>query len=258
MQPPRHILITGAAGAIGGALVECFAAQYPQAQFTLVDLKARALAAAVADLSGRAAAAAWDLSDVDSLPGLWADAVAERGPVDMLVNCAGIMEIRSLAGTGWALGKRLLDINFNAPMQLMALALPAMVRAGSGCVINISSMAGRVPIRGCSYYGAAKAGLGMASEIARLELQDQGVDVITVYPGPVRSGLEAHARSQVKRGLISRFIPTGEPAAIASRILNAYMQRLPRVIYPDVYRPANLISDLSGWVTSRLSPNPLH
>ena len=253
---PTHILITGGAGVIGGQLAGQFRQHHPDARITLVDLNAEALALA-ADQHG-AHAETCDLTDIDALPGWWQSLIDRRGPVDVLVNCAGIMDIISITGTGWEQGKRLLDINFTAPMRLMDLALPTMVEARNGCVINVASMAGRVPIRGCSYYGGAKAGIGLASEIARLDLKKQGVNVITVYPGPIHSGLESHARSQVKKGPVSRYIPTGKPEVLAERIYRTFRKGGARVIYPDIYALAKQVANLN--LTNRamdfFSPQP--
>lgn len=253
---PRHILITGAAGAIGGQLAGQFRQHHPEAQLTLVDLNPDTLAQAAERHRGNAEVC--DLTDIDALPAWWDNIERQYGPVDVLVNCAGIMDIISVNGTGWERGKRLLDINFTAPMRLMDLALPTMVRQQRGCVINVASMAGRVPIRGCSYYGGAKAGIGLASEIARLDLKKDNVDVITVYPGPIYSGLETHARSQVKQGPVSRFIPTGKPEVLGERIYKAFRKRQARVIYPDIYSVAKQIANLN--LTNRamdfFSPQP--
>lgn len=256
MRAFKHILITGAAGAIGGALAEQLAAKHPHARFTLVDLDTPALAARGTALGAHAATAVWDLTESAALDARWRDAVAARGKVDLLVNCAGVMEIKSLTGTPWTQGEAMLRINFLSPMHLMHLAATGMLGNGGGAIVNVSSMAGAVPIRGCSFYGGAKAGLAMASEIARLDLAPRGVDVITVYPGPVASNLESHARGQVAPGFISRNIPTGQPAAIAARIVAAVEQRRARVVYPDVYRAAHQFLGLSGWFTAAFSPQP--
>lgn len=230
---PEHILITGAAGAIGGALAEVFRQQHPDTRLTLVDYNAAALEERARPLGAETSVC--DLTDLEALPDWWQSVVDAGGPVDVLINCAGIMDIMTLAGTGWERGRRILDINFMAPMRLMDLAAPAMLEAGRGCIINVASMAGRVPIRGCSYYGSAKAGIGMASEIARMDMKDQGVNVITVYPGPVYSGLESHARGQVSKGPVAKHIPTGTPETLAERVYGAFRKNRPRVIYPDVY-----------------------
>jgi len=255
---PKHILITGAGGAIGGALAETFARQYPGARQTLVDMNADGVRDRADALAADSAIEVCDLIDIDALPAWWQDMTARRGDVDLLVNCAGIMEILSFGGTGWTLGRRVLDINLTAPLRLMDLALPAMLEAGRGGFINLASMAGRLPMPGFSYYGAAKAGMGNASECTRLDLLDRGIDVLTVYPGPIHSGLESRGRTQVKPGLIARYLPTGEPDAIARRIHKAFARGDARVIYPDVYGAANQVANLTAtsWLMARLSPRP--
>ena len=169
--------------------------------------------------------------------------------------------MRTLAGTPWATGARLLDVDLVSPLRLMSLCVPSMIaRRGEGTVVNLcpSMAAGvdAVALRGCALHGAAKAGLAMASEIARLELLPHGVSVVTVYPGPVRSPLEARARAQVPPALIARAVPVGDPEPLARRILRAYDERAPRVVYPAFYELANRVPRVAGWVTSWLSPTP--
>lgn len=255
MKQPGHVLITGAAGAIGSALVQQFADRYPHAKLTLIDVNRDKLNAFCELLGARAHGLAWDLFQPDSLAPLWKNLVEIRGPVDVLVNCAGIMDIMSFGGTGWERGWKLLAVNMISPLRLMDLALADMP-AGS-CIVNVSSMAGRVPIKGCTYYGGAKAGIAMASEIAHSELKSRDINVITVYPGPVHSGLEAHARSQVKQGVISKFIPTGKPDVIAQKVVDAYENEDARVIYPTVYGLAHVMNTLASWITANVSPQPL-
>lgn len=248
-------MITGAAGAIGSALARGFRGRHPRAGLTLADVDgpgAEALARAI----GEADAAVWDLARPDTLPAALTAAEGRRGPVDVLVNCAGIMEMRSLAGTPWSLGARLLDVDLVSPLRLLSLVAPAMIARRAGAIVNVSSMAGVTPLRGCTFYGAAKAGLAMASEVARLELAPHGVQVLTVYPGPVRSGLEQRARAQVPPALLTRALPVGRPEALARRILLALERREARVVYPSLYDVANRIPRVAGWITVRFSPIP--
>jgi short-subunit dehydrogenase len=253
----KHILVTGAAGAIGGALARAFHARLPDAAISLADVDgegARRTAGAIGEV---ARAVTWDLSKPHELPEAHSALESERGAVDGLVNCAGIMEIRSLAATPWSLGERLLAVDLVSPLRLMHLVVPGMVERRSGCIVNVSSMAGMTPLRGCAYYGAAKAGIAMASEIARLELARHGVDVITVYPGPVRSELERRARAQAPDSIVARLLPTGDADSLARRIVAAWEHRRPRVVYPSFYDLASRFPALAGRVTRAVSPDPL-
>jgi short-subunit dehydrogenase len=250
---PTHVLITGAAGAIGGSLAESFRRAYPETHLSLIDLNQSAVEERAASLGPKTSSACWDLSKPEELASPWSILTSTHGSVDVLINCAGVMEIKTFASTGWELGSKLLAINLLSPLRLMDLAIGQMQE---GTIINVCSMAGKVPIRGCTYYGAAKSGLAMASEIANLEGKTRGLHIITVYPGPVYSALESHARSQVETSVISRYIPTGQPADIAARILDAYQKKQARVIYPTIYQAAYHFLGVASWFTSKFSPTP--
>ncbi|HEY6461516.1 MAG TPA: SDR family NAD(P)-dependent oxidoreductase, partial [Polyangiaceae bacterium] len=133
----RHLLVTGAAGAIGAAIARAFARRDPTLRQSLVDVDARGVEATAGTLGCDAAAFHWDLAEPAALPASVQALVAKRGPVDVLVNCAGIMEIRSLVATEWGLGERLLRVDLESPLRLMALLVPPMVARGSGAVVNV-------------------------------------------------------------------------------------------------------------------------
>jgi short-subunit dehydrogenase len=249
-------MLTGAAGAIGGALARAVAVRAPSARLTLIDKDTRGVEALARELGPRAVPLTWDLADPEALPSAYADACRDQ-PVDALFNCAGIMELRTFAATPWSLGSRLLAVDFTSPMRLMSLAVPEMCTRGTGLVVNLTSLAGVVPLRGATFYGAAKAGLAMASEIARIELAPRGVHVLTVYPGPVASGLERHARAQVRRSFAARWIPVGDAVALADRIVRAAEAGAARVVYPPFYVAAARAIGVARAVTERLSPEPL-
>ena len=252
---PRHALLTGAAGAIGGALARALVRRHPELRLTLVDRDAAGLMPLQAERPEHSLALPCDLSALATLPELWARSTARFGAVDLLINCAGFMEIRSFAATPWELGERLLTVDLVAPLRLMKLAVDGMPAAG-GSIVNISSLAGRVPLRGCSYYGAAKSGLALASQIAGLELRERGIHVLTVLPGPVASRLEARARAQVRPGFASRHIPTGDPETLARRIVQALARGRSRLVYPGVYALADRCLGLSSAFAAAFSPPP--
>jgi short-subunit dehydrogenase len=258
---PGHVLVTGAAGAIGAALATAMRHAWPDAELALVDRDAEALEAVSRTLRGaRGAVSTYvaDLARVDELEALVAR-IEQKGPIEALVNCAGIMRVQNVATWKWDDASALLAIDLLAPLRLMDLVVHPMRERGRGIIINISSMAGRVPLRGCTYYGAAKAGLAMASEVARADLEHSGVQVLTVYPGPVRSALEAGARADYGGGgLFGRFAPTGDPAELARRIMSALVENEPRVIYPRLYGVGWTAPNLSRWIALSYGPPPVN
>jgi short-subunit dehydrogenase len=256
----RHVAITGADGAIGAALARAMRAAWPTVELALIDRDREALERVATELrtsTGDATVHVADLRDVGALPAL-IERIAEAGPIDGLVNCAGVMWVKQLQATSWADASDLLAVDLLAPLRLQDLVARGMVERGRGLVINVASMAGRVPLKGAAYYGASKAGLAMASEIARADLAPHGVQVITVYPGPVKSALEAGARADYGGGgLVGRLVPTGDPAELARRIMHAIEHDEPRVIYPRVYGVGWTAPNLASWIALSYGPPPL-
>lgn len=250
----RHVLITGAAGAIGSAIARALRTAHPNAHLSLLDRDAAGMASLTAEL-GNASAHCVDLGALDPLPALVAERTA-MAPIDGLVNCAGIMRVQGLATWTWENAAALMAVDLLAPLRLQDLVVPGMVERGAGLILNIASMAGKVPLKGCVYYGASKAGLAMASEIARAELAPRGVQVLTVYPGPVHSALEKGARAGYGGGWLARFAPTGDAEALARRITAAIARNEPRVIYPRLYGVGWSVNNLSSRFVLSFGPTP--
>ncbi|MCW5806570.1 MAG: SDR family NAD(P)-dependent oxidoreductase [Deltaproteobacteria bacterium] len=254
--PLEHVLVTGAGGAIGSALARAMRAAWPHTRLALLDRDAALVAPLAAEL-GDATAHGADLRDVEALPAAVADITRDRA-LDGLVNCAGVMRVQHVSTWDWQDARDLLAIDLLAPLRLLDLVVPGMVAARRGLIVNVSSMAGKVPLKGCTYYGASKAGLAMASEIARADLAPHGVQVLTVYPGPVRSPLEQGARDQYGGGgLFGRFAPLGEPGELARRILAAIEHDEHRVIYPRLYSVGWSATNLSSWFALSYGPPPV-
>lgn len=253
-----HVLITGAAGAIGGALARRMREAWPTARLALLDRpEAAAELRALASELGHASVHAADLRAVERLDEV-VDEIARAAPLDGLVNCAGIMRVQGIASWQWDDARDLMAIDLLAPLRLQDLVVRGMIERGRGAIVNIASMAGKVPLKGCTYYGASKAGLAMASEIARADLAPHGVRVVTVYPGPVKSALEQGARDAYGgNGFLKRFAPTGDPVELAQRIVHAIESDEPRVIYPRLYNLGWSATNLSGWFALSYGPPPL-
>ena len=260
MNAPGHVAITGAAGAIGGALARAMRAAWPNAELALIDRDAGPLAELAAELTTAVATATVhvvDLRDLAALPAL-IGTIEQRGPIDGLVNCAGVMKVQQLQSWNWEDASSLLTIDLLAPLRLQDLVVRGMIDRGRGVIVNVSSMAGRVPLRGAAYYGASKAGLGMASEIARAELAPHGIRVVTVYPGPVKSPLEAGARADYGGGgVLGKLVPSGDPTELADRIMHAIVENEARVIYPKLYGVGWSAPNLTRWFALSYGPPPV-
>ena len=169
------------------------------------------------------------------------------------------MKVQHVASWQWSDAQALMTIDLLAPLRLQDLVVRGMVERKRGFIVNIASMAGRVPLRGATYYGSAKAGLAMASEIARADLAPHGVQVVTVYPGPVKSALEAGARADYGGGgIFGKLAPSGDPAELARRIMTALERDEPRVIYPRLYGVGWTAPNLSSWIALSYGPPPVH
>ncbi len=253
---PGHVVVTGAAGAIGAAIAREMHAAWPTCSLALVDRDGERLAALARELGATAYVA--DLCDVDAL-GALVEKIETEGPIDGLVNCAGVMKVQHVATWRWEDARALLAVDLLAPLRLQDLVVRGMTERGFGVIVNVASMAGRVPLRGAAYYGAAKAGLAMASEIARADLASRGVTVVTVYPGPVKSALEAGARADYGGGgWLGRLVPTGDPDELARRVMRAIDHGEPRVIYPRLYGVGWTATNLSSWLALSYGPPPVN
>lgn len=251
MKQLDHVLVTGAAGAIGAATARALQAASPATRFTLLDRDAAGMTALAQELGATTIVA--DLRDVDALPDLIPP------DLDGLVNCAGVMRVQSLPAWRWSEAAELVAIDLLAPLRLMDLVVQQIVaRGGGGAIVNVASMAGKVPLKGCAYYGASKAGLAMASEIAFADLAPHGIAVLTVYPGPVTSALEQGARDDYGGGgALWKLAPTGDPTELAQLIVRALAAGAPRVVYPRAYEFGFSAPNLSRWIALSYGPTPI-
>ncbi|NEC15751.1 SDR family oxidoreductase [Streptomyces sp. SID8014] len=181
----RHILVTGAAGGIGRAIAAQFAAQ--GAVLTLADRDRAPLDDLAAHLAATASATGVltaDLTAADAPEELVRRAWAARGPVDVLVNAAGVypsLDMAELTAEAW---DRLFAVNLRAPvLATAAYARLAAARGEGGTVVNISSGSALRARPGGGPYASSKAALEMATRAAALELGAHGIRVNAVSPG---------------------------------------------------------------------------
>lgn len=247
-----HVVVTGASAGIGAAIAREYASH--GASITLVARRRALLEPLAAELKVPTHIVVADLSDLAQSTAWLADAEAKLGPVDVLVNNAGVQIVGPTGATDLPAAEALLAVDLLTPMRLCLAVLPSMVARGRGCIVNIASMAAIAPTPGMFYYCAAKGGLGSASEALRGELRRSGVHVLTVYPGPVHSDMEAASRARYQSGFIADRVPTGDAAVLARRVRKAVERRSARIIYPRFYHLARWFPDVTAWVLGRYTP----
>ena len=247
------VVITGAAGGLGQALVQAFL----QAGANVVALARDALAlyalqGAVGEHTPAYTASlltlACDVTQLADCEAAMAQATARFGGIDVLINNAGIAHRSAFADTQVDVLRRVMDVNFFGAVHCTHAAM-ASLRQRRGMVIAISSVAGFSPLIGRTGYAASKHALHGFFDSLRTEVQDEGVDVLIVCPSFIDTGIDraalgangqpaAHARQTTGA--------TTPPAAVASALLQAAQQRRQLLLFSPTAKAA--------WWLSRLWP----
>lgn len=215
----RNVLVTGAAGAIGAAIVRRLATEGCRVGILDIDGEgARRVARAIEAEGGRAVALAADIGDYAAVQAAVAEFEAAVGPVHGLVNNAGWDRAASFLSTDPPFWDRVMRINLYGPLNMHHVVLRGMAERNFGRVVNIASDAGRVGSSGEAVYSACKGGVIALTKTLARELVSRGVTLNCVCPGPtdtpiLRSFFEGPEGAKIAEGL-KRAIPMrrlGEP-----------------------------------------------
>jgi short-subunit dehydrogenase len=247
-----HVVVTGASSGIG----EAIAREYLNrgAKVTLIARRRDRLDKLAAGHEERTHVVQADLGNPD-VAFAWLDAAENAmGPIDVLVNNAGIQIVKSVLETTWEEGEKLLVLDLHTPLRLTQLVLKRMVPRRSGTIVDIASMAALGPTPGMFFYNAAKAGLAAASEGLRAEMKPHGIHVVTVYPGPVTSDMEAAGRAAYEQTAATKYTPTGAPDVLARMIAGAVAKKRDRVVYPRLYGLSRHFPNMTRWALDALTP----
>ncbi|OBK51785.1 SDR family oxidoreductase [Mycobacterium sp. 1081908.1] len=193
----KRVLITGASSGLGAALARRLAGR--EAVVGLIARRRDRLAEVLADCRRTSPGSAmWvaDLADTAALHGLALEAWDALGGVDVLINNAAIPKRRHVAALEPDEVEEVMRINFFAPMRLTLALLPRMLARGSGLIVNVSSVGGRLGIIHETAYCASKFALCGWSEAMAVDLHGSGVAVKLIEPGPVDTEIWDHPGSE--------------------------------------------------------------
>ncbi len=212
-------LVTGGSGIIGAAIAKALVAAghhvYIHAHGQLE--RAQALAAAIIAAGGTAEAVRFDLTDAAETETALAQ-ILNAGPIQILVNNAGIHDDAVMPGMRHEQWSRVIDVSLNGFFNVTQPLLLPMLRTRWGRIVNISSVAAVMGNRGQANYAAAKAGLHGATRSLALELASRGITVNTVAPGIIAS---PSTETIFPKVVISKIVPmqrAGTPEEVADLV----------------------------------------
>jgi 3-oxoacyl-[acyl-carrier protein] reductase len=215
----KRALVTGGSGAIGAAICRRIAADGHHVYIHANSNGARAeqAAKAIVAAGGSAQAVTFDVTDHQGTAAAL-ESILAAGPVQIVVNNAGIHDDAVMPGMGHEQWARVIDVSLNGFFNVTRPLLLPMIRTRWGRIVNVSSVAALAGNRGQTNYAAAKAGLHGATRSLALELASRGITVNAVAPGIIESPMSEEAFSQE---LIDRLVPmkrAGTPDEVADLV----------------------------------------
>jgi NADP-dependent 3-hydroxy acid dehydrogenase YdfG len=226
--------VTGAARGIGRATAEAFLRQGMKVAIGDVDFEAARKTAA--ELGASTVALPLDVTDRESFAAFLDGAEQQLGPLDVLVNNAGIMQIGRFIDEDDLTARRMVDINVHGVILGMKLALARMIPRDRGHIVNISSQAGKFGAPGGATYSATKHAVVGLTEAIRGELRLMGAHVDVSYVMPFVVNTELGSGLGTARGMNSL-----EPADVADAIVEALRTGLVDVWVPKSAKRTNAL-----------------
>lgn len=249
----KTVIITGASAGVGAAAARKFAAA--GAKLVLIARGKKNLEKIADELrpATQVRLVAMDVADADACANLFKLAEFEFGAVHVLINNAGYHR-RGLVGDVSAedLG-RMIDVNLKAPVMLSRLALPYLRNVeGGAAIINVASLAGRLPVMGAATYSASKFGLRAFTFALGEELRGTGIKLAAVSPGPIDTGFIMSNIDSVADITFSQ--PLSTAAEVADEIMALCMNDKRERSMPPISGGLTMLSYLFPWLGRKLQP----
>ena len=214
----RRALVTGGSGDIGAAVCKRLARDHDVVVHANARLdRAQAVVDAIVAAGGRASAIAFDVTDADATR-VALDALLVDGPIQVLVNNAGIHDDAVFPGMRAEQWSRVIDVSLNGFFHVTQPLTMPMMRTRWGRIVNVSSLAALAGNRGQVNYAAAKAALHGATRSLALELASRGVTVNAVAPGIIEGTMSEGAFDAQAIAALVPMKRAGRPEEVAELI----------------------------------------
>jgi short-subunit dehydrogenase len=165
--------------------------------------------------------------------------------INVWINNAGHGILDSVANVDMAACRETFETNFFGALEAMQAAIPVMKQQGSGTIINVSSVAGHLPIPFHAVYSSTKFAMNAIGKAARIELKSSGINVLTVCPGYVRTAFGANAIKGKQQKQVRPASVRGITAErVARAVLRGYMKQKREVVVPWTMHPVIKIYQL--------------
>ena len=227
----KTVVITGASSGFGEGAVRAFAERGYRVWGTMRDTAGRNAGkkAALEAVSPRVSIIEMDVANDASVASGFARILAE-GPVDVLINNAGIMYIGLTEAFSVAQAQEQMETNYFGAIRAMQAVLPGMRAAGKGLIINTSSLVGRISPPFFGSYTATKHALEGYSQALRYEVSPFGVDIAIVEPGPFGTGLLGAGKPPAREDVAAGY---GDLAGVPVAMTTHFAKLLTSEVAPD-------------------------
>ena len=228
----KKALITGATSGIGYATAGALAAAGADVAITgRRDDRLSQLARSIKKAGGTSASIECDITNPQAVHEMVLETQKKLGRIDILINNAGVMLLGPVLDADLSDWQRMIDTNLSGLLWTTYAVLPIMKEQGSGHIINISSVGGRVVQAGSAVYSATKAGVIAFTESLRQEVQPYGIRTTIIEPGVVNTELRQHITHQPTKAMMESAagkIPQLKSEDIAQAIV--YVASLPSTV----------------------------
>ncbi len=255
----RVVVVTGASMGIGEAIAKVFVDAGASAVLLSRDARRTEAARQRVGNTGRTLALACDVRHREEIDRALALTLRHFHRVDVWVNNAGVGIRDSVADMQPSVTRELFETNFFGAIACLQAVAPAMRETGGGTIINLSSVAGHIPVPFMALYCASKSAMNALGKGARLELKRDHINVLTVCPGYVRTDFGKHVVADRRGNVRPQSVRGVTAERVAQAAYRGYRRRQREVVVPwsmiPVIKLYQLFPGLVEWGMARAMRN---